>query len=72
MIDLIVIALYMAGIEAFNEFRRTGYPDLELSAHAELDDFPARLPLPPEEFIYNKDSYEANVKGLTVPVWWMQ
>ena len=63
-------ALYMAGPEAFNEFRRTGYPALQLSAHAELDDFPARMPYPTEEKIYNPTNYVE--LDLTAPVWWMK
>src|SRR5687768_5208787 len=48
------LALYLAGIEAFNEVRRTGFPVLELSANAVEEDFPARMPYPTEEKLYNE------------------
>lgn len=63
------IALFLAGPEAFNEFRRTGVPDLQLAANASEPDFPQRLPYPPEESLYNPDNFPANVT-ITTPVWW--
>jgi hypothetical protein len=64
------IALYMAGPEAFTEFRRTGTPNLTLSANALLETFPARLPYPTEEGLYNAENYPENVE-ITTPVWFM-
>lgn len=64
------IALFMAGPEAFNEFRRTGAPDLELSANSLLDTFPARLPYPSEEALYNSANFPSEVE-ITTPVWFM-
>jgi hypothetical protein len=64
------IALYMAGPEAFTEFRRTGAPDLQLSANSLLETFPARLPYPTEEALYNAEHYPADVE-ITTPVWFM-
>jgi hypothetical protein len=63
------IALFLAGPEAFNEFRRTGVPDLQLAANATLPDFPQRLLYPPEEALYNSQNFPASVT-LTTPVWW--
>ncbi len=64
------IALYMSGPEAFTEFRRTGSPNLTLSANALLETFPARLPYPTEEGLYNPQNYPSNVE-ITTPVWFM-
>lgn len=63
------IALFMAGPEAFNEFRRTGVPNLQLAANATLPDFPQRLPYPPEEGLYNPANFPTGVT-LTTPLWW--
>lgn len=65
------IALFMAGPEAFNEFRRTGTPNLRLSANASTETFPARIPYPQEESLYNPENYPANVE-ITTPVWFMR
>ncbi|HEX6040245.1 SusD/RagB family nutrient-binding outer membrane lipoprotein [Longimicrobium sp.] len=64
------IALFMAGPEAFNEFRRTGTPNLQLSANASTETFPARIPYPQEEALYNSKNFPANVE-ITTPVWFM-
>ena len=64
------IALYMAGPEAFTEFRRTETPNLALSANSLLETFPARMPYPTEEGLYNPDNYPASVE-ITTPVWFM-
>jgi hypothetical protein len=63
------ISLYMAGPEAFNEFRRTGYPALDLSENALLTTFPARLPYPSEESLYNAKNVPT--VDITTPLWWM-
>lgn len=65
------IALFMAGPEAFNEFRRTGTPNLTLSANASTETFPARIPYPQEEALYNPQNFPASVE-ITTPVWFMQ
>lgn len=65
------IALFMAGPEAFTEFRRTGTPNLQLSANSLLEAFPARIPYPTEEALYNPDNYPVGVE-ITTPVWFMQ
>jgi hypothetical protein len=63
------IALFLAGPEAFNEFRRTGLPDLQLAANASEPDFPQRLPYPSEEALYNPTEFPKDVR-ITTPVWW--
>jgi hypothetical protein len=63
------IALFLAGPEAFNEFRRTGMPDLQMSANATQPNFPQRLLYPPEEGLYNEANFPTNVTLMT-PVWW--
>jgi hypothetical protein len=63
------IALFLAGPEAFNEFRRTGMPNLQLAANASEPDFPQRIPYPPEEALYNPTGFPADVR-ITTPVWW--
>jgi hypothetical protein len=63
------IALFLAGPEAFNEFRRTGVPDLQLAANATEPDFPQRILYPPEEGLYNVNNFPSNVTLMT-PVWW--
>lgn len=66
------LALYLAGTEGFTEFRRTGFPELELAANAYTSTFPARFPYPANEGLYNPnfDPY-ADVE-FTDPVWFMQ
>jgi hypothetical protein len=64
------IALYLAGPEAFNEFRRTGLPNLTPAAGSPLPPghFPARMPYPPEEATLNQANLPAGV-NLNDPVW---
>ena len=58
------------GYEAFNDFRRTGYPRLRpaLNATSLTPNIPARLLYPPSEIAANGD----NVPTVTIedPVWW--
>ena len=65
------IALYLNGPESFAELRRTGQPALPLSENAVIDQFPSRLPYPPEEGLYNPNfaAYE-NVE-YTDKLFWM-
>jgi hypothetical protein len=65
------IALYLAGPEAFSEYRRTGVPALQLSAQAVEDVIPTRIPYPANESLYNPDNFEAfKDVDITDPVWW--
>lgn len=70
------IALYGNGPEAYAEWRRTGYPVLQVGPDAENDGrIPLRLEYPASEQSLNRSAYEAAVArqgGGTVnsPVWW--
>jgi hypothetical protein len=67
------IALYLAGPEAFAEYRRTGVPDLKPSDGALQPVIPTRLPYPTNESLLNPEHFEPYEKvDLTVPVWWAQ
>jgi hypothetical protein len=63
------IALYFAGPEVWNEYRRTNTPRLTLAANASEPDIPQRLPYPAQESLYNPQNFPANVR-ITTPVWW--
>ncbi len=63
------IALYLNGPEAWSLVRRTGYPQLEPAAEAAM--IPRRLPVSPNEAIYNEANYSP-VSGFDLwdPLWW--
>ncbi|QHT65983.1 SusD/RagB family nutrient-binding outer membrane lipoprotein [Rhodocytophaga rosea] len=69
------IALFLQ-FEAFNDFRRTGFPnDLQLAADALTPTIPVRFPYPQQELLNNAENVsQTNVptgrNGLTLPVWW--
>lgn len=77
-------ALFTDGIEAFANFRRTRYPDLERAPvdspdpHPTSDtggEFPGRLPYPDREQILNSESYNEAIERqgpntLETRVWW--
>jgi len=70
------IALFSQGVEAWNEWRRTGYPALSPAAQADLNEIPSRYNYPTSEGSINRANYEAAVSAqgadnLTTPVWWM-
>jgi hypothetical protein len=56
-------------IESWTDWRRTGYPALELATGAVTSEIPRRLPYPNEERLYNGENMPA---GLTITsrVWW--
>lgn len=61
------------GYEAFNDYRRTGYPRLALALNASGDDpniIPKRFVYPASELSGNANNAPAVVPGTTVPVWW--
>jgi hypothetical protein len=66
------IAFVGNGIEAYNDFRRTGYPPLAVSLNAQGDDptvIPKRLPYPSSESFRNPNT--PNPRPLSnVKVWW--
>lgn len=68
---------FMNGIEAFANYRRTGFPILEPITRSESDtngERPKRLPYPGGEFVVNKENYEAArakyPNGWLSPIWW--
>ncbi|MFC3196946.1 SusD/RagB family nutrient-binding outer membrane lipoprotein [Parapedobacter deserti] len=79
------IANYLQ-LEAYNDFRRTGYPELPVNAELypgatnldtapELDIIPLRLPYPSSERQYNPENIPANIpagyqQAMVIPVWW--
>jgi len=70
------IALFSQGVEAWNEWRRTGYPTLSVALEADLSEIPSRYNYPTSEASINRANYEAAVANqgtdnLTTPVWWM-
>jgi hypothetical protein len=65
------ISLYLAGPEAFADYRRTGLPHLEPSNGALQDMIPTRLPYPSNEVLYNPTNFDP-YKSVYIddPVWW--
>lgn len=78
------IANYLQ-FEAYNDFRRTGYPNLPLNNEVypgvplevgpEIDIIPIRFPYPASESSYNSENIPDNVpaafrEAMKVPVWW--
>lgn len=71
------LALFTQGIEAWTEYRRSGYPILYVSASASLNEIPSRLNYPYNEPSSNTANYNAAVQSqgednLTTKMWWMQ
>lgn len=71
------VALFMQGFEAWAEYRRTGYPELDLVLYAELDQIPDRFFYPNVELETNaanlNEAADRMEDGdrLTSSVWWM-
>ncbi|UZR96992.1 SusD/RagB family nutrient-binding outer membrane lipoprotein [Chondrinema litorale] len=68
-------ALYLTGLEAYAEFRRTGYPELSPAPAAILDAIPRRLPYPQIEKDLNAENLDAAVSRMggdlhSTRVWW--
>ncbi|MCF6212732.1 MAG: SusD/RagB family nutrient-binding outer membrane lipoprotein [Flavobacteriaceae bacterium] len=71
------IALFSQGVEAWTEWRRTGFPVLTPAFEADLTEIPSRYNYPTLESSLNAANYNAAVANqgadnLTTPVWWMQ
>ena len=61
------------GYEAYNDYRRTGYPRLALALNAQGDDpniIPKRFVYPASETSGNAENAPNPVPGTVVPVWW--
>lgn len=56
-------------LEAFNDWRRTGFPILGLAAGAFTSEIPRRLPYPSDERLYNGVNMPTGIK-ITDHVWW--
>ncbi|KGE87297.1 MAG: SusD/RagB family nutrient-binding outer membrane lipoprotein [Phaeodactylibacter xiamenensis] len=67
------IAFYMNGPQAWAEWRRLDYPQLEVPAAATNDVIPVRLPYPISEQTRNNSSLQAvtsNPNDLSSKLWW--
>lgn len=78
------VAVFMNGYEAWSNFRRSGYPDLEPSPvdkdspHPSTDtggEFPRRLVYPSDEEVLNLENFQKVLdrqgpNTLVTPVWW--
>lgn len=70
------IALYMQGLEAWSEWRRTGYPALTPAPDAIEDrEIPLRRAYDQIEYDLNRANYEAAIarqgaNAMSTPVWW--
>jgi hypothetical protein len=70
------IASFLNGQEAWANFRRTGYPQLEVNPFAgKTVDWVTRLPYPPSEYVVNNENVQAAVAAqgadnLGTRVWW--
>ncbi|MGJ1268706.1 SusD/RagB family nutrient-binding outer membrane lipoprotein [Sphingobacterium spiritivorum] len=79
------IANYLM-LEPYNDFRRTGYPNLpinnelyngqtSLDQPPRLNQIPVRFPYPSAERLYNSNNIPSNIpvdplKAMIIPVWW--
>jgi len=67
------IAFYMNGPQAWAEWRRLDYPELEVPAAATNPVIPVRLPYPISEQTRNNSSLQkvtSNPNDLSTPLWW--
>ncbi|GAB3840542.1 SusD/RagB family nutrient-binding outer membrane lipoprotein [Hymenobacter jeollabukensis] len=60
------------GYEAYNDYRRTGFPRLSLALNPQGDDgtLPKRFVYPASELSGNTKNAPSPVPGTSVPVWW--
>lgn len=72
------IALFGQGIEAWTEYRRTGFPALSPAQDPyNITEIPSRYVYPSDEQTLNNANYRAAVEAmggdaLTTPIWWMR
>jgi hypothetical protein len=77
-LEELIIEKYIANflrIEPWNDWRRTGYPRLEIVEQAVLPGIPQRLRTPGSELFNNLNSVQATgipggLEGMNVKVWW--
>lgn len=73
-LEEIITQKYINGFatnQPYNDFRRTGFPNLPLAEGAVLSQIPVRFPYPQSELDYNTDNVPA-ARQLTDNVWWDQ
>lgn len=71
------VALYMQGFESWNEWRRTGIPNLPLAQDAQIPSIPVRLNYPNTQQSLNAENYNAAIAKqgadlLTTKLWWVK
>jgi hypothetical protein len=69
------MGLFCQGVEAWTEWRRTGYPALQPAIEGLVSEIPSRYTYPTIEQSVNKTAYEAAVAAqgpnlLTTKIWW--
>lgn len=70
------IASFLHGQEAWANFRRSGYPELEVNPYdGKTVDWITRLPYPPNEYVVNGDNVAAAIAAqgedeLDTRIWW--
>lgn len=55
------LSLFMVGLEAWFDYRRTGLPELTPDPNASLDQLPVRIQYPDDEQVLNATNYQAVV-----------
>lgn len=71
------VTLFSQGFEAWTEYRRTGYPVLELAIDAYTTEIPSRYKYNSDESSLNGANYNAAISSqgpdeLITPIWWME
>ncbi len=69
------VSLYMQGVQSWSEWKRLGYPALEIAEDAVINGIPRRKGYPPSEINLNKANYDIAVSrqgpdNLLTRVWW--
>jgi hypothetical protein len=68
------LSLFLVGLEAWFDYRRTGLPALTPGPNATLDRLPLRIQYPDDEQVLNPDNYAAAVQAqgpdmIDTPIW---
>lgn len=69
------LALFFSGMEAWHDWKRTGYPDIKPGSAAFINTVPVRFMYPGSVQALNEDNYKAAVArqgadAITTRVWW--
>lgn len=56
-------------VETWSDWRRTGYPALQIATGAVINEIPRRLPYPDEERLYNGENLPTGIT-ITTRIWW--